>query len=109
MAAALAQTSDPVVRRNALEAIGAQTARTPGAATALGRAMLGPARAEATQILSRLLDGTGPSADAAEAAVTQVALDPKAPDDTRLEALRMLRQRPKTPEALAGDRRARTA
>ena len=109
LTAALAQTGDPVVRRNALEAIGAQTARTPGAATALGRAMLGPARAEATQILSRLLDGNGPSADAAEQAVTQVALDQKAPDETRLEALRMLRRRPKTPEALAGDRRARTA
>ncbi|HEY2746694.1 MAG TPA: HEAT repeat domain-containing protein, partial [Polyangia bacterium] len=101
LTAALSQTGDPVVRRNALEAIGAQTARTPGAATALGRAMLGPARADATQILSRLLDGSGPSADAAEAAVTQVALDPKAPDDTRLEALRLLRKRPKTPEALA--------
>ena len=51
LASALAQTGDPVVRRNALDAIGAQTARTPGAAMALGRAMLGPARAEATQIL----------------------------------------------------------
>jgi HEAT repeat protein len=30
-----------------------------------------------------------------------VALDPKAPDETRLEALRMLRKRPKTPDALA--------
>jgi HEAT repeat protein len=102
LAAALSQSGDPVVRRSALEAIGAQTARTPGAATALGRAMLGPARAEATQILSRLLDGTGPSADAAESAVTQVALDPKAPDETRLEALRLLRKRPKTPDALEG-------
>lgn len=102
LAAALSQSGDPVVRRNALDAIGAQTARTPGAAAALGRAMLGPARAEATQILSRLLDGSGPSADAAEQAVTQVALDPKAPEETRLEALRMLRKRPKTPEALAG-------
>ncbi|HXU71428.1 MAG TPA: HEAT repeat domain-containing protein [Polyangia bacterium] len=101
LAAALAQTGDPVVRRSALEAIGAQTARTPGAASALGHAMLGPARAEATQILSRLLDGTGPSADAAEAAVTQVALDQKAPEETRLEALRLLRKRPKTPDALA--------
>ncbi len=101
LTAALAQTGDPVVRRNALEAIGAQTARSPGAAAALGKAMIGPARADATAILSRLLDGSGPSADAAEQAVTQVALDPKAPDDIRLEALRMLRRRPKTPEALA--------
>ncbi|MGZ3405322.1 MAG: HEAT repeat domain-containing protein, partial [Polyangia bacterium] len=101
LTAALSQTGDPVVRRNALEAIGAQTARSPGAAAALGRAMMGPARADATQILSRLLDASGPSADAAEKAVTQVALDPKASDDTRLEALRMLRRRPKTPDALA--------
>jgi HEAT repeat protein len=102
LTAALSQTGDPVVRRTALEAIGAQTSRTPGAAAALGRAMLGPARADATQILSRLLDGTGPSAEAAEQTVTQVALDPKAPEETRLEALRMLRRRPKTPDALAG-------
>lgn len=105
---ALATTGDPVVRRSALEAIGAQTARTPKAAAALGRAMLGPARADAAAILSRLLDGTGPSADAAEEAVTQVALDQKAPDDVRLEALRILRRRPKTPEALTaiqGDNR----
>jgi HEAT repeat protein len=99
---ALAQTTDPVVRRQALEAIGAQTARTPSAAAALGRAMLGSARSDASQILSRLLDGEGPSADAAEGAVTQLALDQKAPDDVRLEALRMLRRRPKTPDALAG-------
>lgn len=102
LTATLAQTADPVVRRTALEAIGAQTARSPAAAAALGHAMMGPARAEATQILGRLLDGTGPSAEAAEQAVTQVALDPKAPDETRLEALRMLRRRPKTPEALTG-------
>ena len=41
----------------ALEAYrGAQTPRTPGAADKLVRAMLGPARAEATQILSRPLE-----------------------------------------------------
>jgi HEAT repeat protein len=101
LATALAQTTDPVVRRNALEAIGAQTARTPGAAAALGRAMLGPARSDAVQILSRLLDGEGPSAEAAETAVTQLALDAKAPDEVRLETLRMLRRRPKTPDGLA--------
>ncbi|HSN32472.1 MAG TPA: HEAT repeat domain-containing protein, partial [Ideonella sp.] len=57
---ALSTTGDPVVRRKALDAIGAQTARSPGAAAALGRAMLGPARTDATAILGRLLDGTGP-------------------------------------------------
>src|SRR5262249_55532138 len=49
----------------------------------------------------RLIDGNGPSADAAAEAVTQVALDPKANEEVRLDALRMLRRRPKTPEALA--------
>ncbi len=110
LTAALAQTGDPVVRRNALEAIGAQTARSPGAATPRSGAPCWGRRApRPRRSSSRLLDGTGPSADAAESALTQLALDPKAPDDVRLEALRMLRKRPKTPEALAGDRRVRTA
>jgi HEAT repeat protein len=88
------------VRRSALEAIAAQVARTPPAASALGRAMLGPVRAEAESLLGRLLDATGPSADAAEEAVTEVALDAKAPEEARLSALRLLRHRPATPAAL---------
>ena len=100
LASALAQTNDPVMRRNALEAIGAQVARTPPAAAALGKAMLGPARNEAAAILGRLLDGSGPTADAAAEAVAKVALDPKANEDARIEALKMLRRRPTTPEGL---------
>jgi HEAT repeat protein len=102
LAMALGRTTDPIVRKSALEAIAAQVARTPAAAAALGRAMAGGARAEAAPLLSRLLDGTGPSAQAAEDALVQVALDQKAPEEARLEALRMLRTRPSTPAALSG-------
>ena len=99
---ALSQTGDPVVRRNALEAIGAQDralarcggrARPRDAGPGARRGDADPGAAARRQPVL--------SADAAEQAVTQVALDPKAPDDTRLEALRMLRRRSKTPEALA--------
>jgi HEAT repeat protein len=102
LAMALGRTTDPIVRKSALEAIAAQVARTPAAASSLGRAMAGGARAEAAPVLSRLLDGTGPSAQAAEDALVQVALDQKAPEEARLEALRMLRTRPSTPAALSG-------
>jgi HEAT repeat protein len=102
LAATLSKTADPMVRKSALEAIAAQVARTPAAAAALGRAMTGGARAEAAPLLSRLLDGTGPSAQAAEDALVAVAVDQKAPDEARLEALRMLRTRPTTPAALTG-------
>jgi HEAT repeat protein len=105
LASVLGETSDPVVRRQAIEAIGAQVERTPQAAAALGRAMSGPARAEAAAILSRFLDGSGPAAEAADTAVAQVALDAKAPEEARLEALRLLRRRPTAPagiEAIAG-------
>ena len=101
LAAALSRTTDPLVRKSALEAIAAQVARTPAAAAALGRAMLGQARGEAAPLLSRLLDGTGPSAQAAEDALVAVAVDAKAPEEARLEALRMLRTRPSTPAALS--------
>ena len=100
LASALAQTTDPVVRRNALEAIGAQVARTPPAAAKLGLAMLGPSRGDASAILSRLLDGNGPSADAAAAALAEVALNAKAPEDARIEAIKMLRRRDTTPAGL---------
>jgi HEAT repeat protein len=99
---ALAQTTDPVVRRRVLDAIGAQVARTPSAAESLGKAMIGPARVEAGAILSRLLDGTGPSADAAEKAVAWVALNDKAPEEARIDALKMLRRRPTTPAGIEG-------
>jgi HEAT repeat protein len=101
LASALSRTTDPLVRKSALEAIAAQVSRTPAAAAALGRAMLGGARGEAVPFLARLLDGTGPSAQAAEDALVSVAVDQKAPDEARLEALRMLRTRPTTPAALA--------
>jgi HEAT repeat protein len=100
-ASALARTNDPLLRKSALEAIAAQVLRTPAAASALGRAMLGGARAEAVPLLARLLEGTGPSAQAAEDAIVSVAIDQKAPEEARLEALRMLRTRPSTPPALA--------
>jgi HEAT repeat protein len=62
--------------------------------------MLGPARSEAAAILARLLDATGPSAQAAESAVVELALDVKASEEARLEALKMLRRRPATPPAI---------
>jgi HEAT repeat protein len=101
LAGALSRTTDPLVRKSALEAIAAQVSRTPAVAAALGRAMLGGARGETAPILSRLLEGAGPSAQAAEDALVALAVDQKAPEDARLEALRMLRTRPATPAALA--------
>ncbi|HZS36065.1 MAG TPA: HEAT repeat domain-containing protein, partial [Polyangia bacterium] len=100
LAQALGSATDPVVRRNALEAIGAQVARTPPAAAALGKAMLGPARVEATAILARLVDGNGPSADAAADALAKVALNAAAPEEARLDALRLLRKRPDSPAGI---------
>jgi HEAT repeat protein len=97
---ALAQTVDANLRKAALEAIGAKVERTPEAAQALGHAMQGPARADAVEILERFIDGTGAVADAAAAAVSEVALDAKAPEDARLDALRLLRRRPTTPPGI---------
>lgn len=102
LAQALAEADDPLLRRAALDAIGEQVKRTPAAAAALGQAMLGPARADAVAILARLVDGEGPAADAAADAVAKVALDAKAPEEARLDALRILRRRPTTPEGLDG-------
>jgi HEAT repeat protein len=97
----LAQTADPGVRRVALDALGEQAARTPAAAAELGGAWLGAARAEVAPLAGRLLDGGGAPADAVERALTQIALDARAPEEARLEALRLLRRRPTPPAELS--------
>ena len=73
----LARSNDGVLRRSALEAISAKVQRTPSATSALGQSMSGPARAEATEILEKLVASPGASGAAAQEAVQKVALDPR--------------------------------
>ncbi|MEO6954408.1 MAG: HEAT repeat domain-containing protein [Polyangia bacterium] len=95
-----ALAEDPVTRKAALDAIAARIERTPAAAAALGRALGGPAGKEAGALVQRTLLAGGPGADALSAVLARVALDGTAPEDSRLEAMRLLRQTPKPPEGL---------
>jgi len=109
---ALAVSSDPVIRRKALDEIGARVQRTPQVAGSLGEAMRGPARSEAVAILARLIDEGAKAADAAADALAKIALDPKAPEDARIDALKLLRHRDKAPagvEAITGSPRLQAA
>jgi HEAT repeat protein len=109
---ALAVTADPVTRQNALDEIGARVQRTPQVAGSLGDAMRGPARPQAVAILGRIIDQPGPAADAAADAIAKVALDPKAPEEARIDALKLLRHREKTPagiETVTGSPRLQAA
>ena len=108
--AALAE--DPLTRKAALDAIGARVERTPAAAAALAGALAGPAGHEAGALVQRVIGGAGAGADALVAALGRVALDVHAPEDARLEALRLLRLSPKPPdglESIAGTQRLAAA
>ncbi len=107
-----ALAEDPVTRKVALDAIGARIDRTPAAAAALGRALGGPAGKEAGALVQHSIAAGGPGADALSAVLARVALDTTAPEDARLEAMRLLRQSPKPPEgleAVAGSQRLAAA
>jgi HEAT repeat protein len=95
-----ALSEDPVTRKAALDAIGARVERTPAAAAALASALGGPAGKEAGVLVQRVIGNSGAGSDALSAALAKIALDPAAPEDARLEALRFLRQSPKPPDGL---------
>jgi HEAT repeat protein len=95
-----ALSEDPVTRKAALDAIGSRIDRTPAAAAALGKALIGPAAREAGVLVQKVLLQGGVGADALAATLSTVALDANAPEDARLEALRLLRQSPKPPDGL---------
>jgi HEAT repeat protein len=103
LAAVVAQSSDPVARRAALDALGASAARAPQAAAALARAVVGAGGgkgSDAAALVGRLLDAGGAPSDAAADALAAIALDGKAAEEARVEALRLLRRRAAPPAGL---------
>ena len=113
-----ALAEDPVTRKAALDAIAARIERTPAAAAALGRALGGPAGKEAGALVQRIIiagsagASGGAGAEALSTVLGTVALDATAPEDARLEAMRLLRQTAKPPEgleAVAGSQRLAAA
>jgi len=99
--ASLRESSDPVARRAALDALATAAARAPQAAAALARAVVGAkGGGDAAALVGRLLDAGGPPSDAAADALAGIALDGKAAEEARVEALRLLRRRAAPPAGL---------
>jgi HEAT repeat protein len=95
-----ALTEDPLLRKSAIDAIGARIDRTPAAASALASALGGPAGHEAGTLVQHVIAQGGAGADALSAALAKIALDASASEDARLEALRLLRGSPKLPDGI---------
>jgi HEAT repeat protein len=102
--------ADGALRRSALESIAKLASRTPQAAGSLSQALSGASRADVALLLDKWISGPGRGVSQGQPAITKaaleavkaIALDSKASELARIEALRLLRGRPEMAKGLEG-------